>query len=194
MRQLRRRFAEGRVKREHLPTESDAALFPLAAFDCKRGRKKKSHLYTIDYQRRQTPKGRFKCGKRDAGGGGGGGEAVYNLQPNVQTVAPISNLQPSIKAQRSNRGGEPSARRSPDLLCSHVSENKAIRGHTLPVSGMLPQLRADCLNSSSWSGFSAGDGSAVGLSPWMDLSKHMQRGGAVQSWNLRIASKEDCKW
>ena len=114
-------------------------------------KKKKSHLYTIDYQCHQTPKGRFKCGKRRAagGGGGGGGEAVYSLQPNVQTVAPISNLQPSIKAQRSNRGGEPSARRSPDLLCSHVSENKAIRGHTLPISGTDEQLQADCLNWSS---------------------------------------------
>ena len=156
MRQLRWRLAEGRVKREHLPTESDAALFPLSAFDCKKGgrgkkKKKKSHLYTIDYQCHQTPKGRFKCGKRRAagGGGGGGGEAVYSLQPNVQTVAPISNLQPSIKAQRSNRGGEPSARRSPDLLCSHVSENKAIRGHTLPISGTDEQLQADCLNWSS---------------------------------------------
>lgn len=65
-------------------------------------------------------------------------------------MAPISNLQPSIKAQFSNRGGEPSVQHSPTLLCSHVSENKPITGHLLPVSGTDEQFKANCLNRSDW--------------------------------------------
>lgn len=76
-------------------------------------------------------------------------------------MAPISNLRPSIKAQCSNRGGEPSAHRSPALLCSHVSGNEPIRGHTLPISGTDERLEADCLNRSSW-WLSAGFGCSAG--------------------------------
>lgn len=106
--------------------------------------------------------------KRRAGGGEGG-RAVYDrrLQPNVQTVAPISNLRPSIKARRSNRGGEPSARRSPALLCSHVSEKKPIRGHTLPLSGTDERLEADCLRSSAGFVCCTGPTASGGLNPLM---------------------------
>lgn len=99
-----------------------------------------------------APKKRLHSFGREKSRGRQGGSGVYDqrLKPNVQTVAPISNLRPSIKEQCSNRGGEPSARCSPALLCSHVSENKPIRGHTLPVSGTDQQLQADCLNRSSW--------------------------------------------
>lgn len=61
-------------------------------------------------------------------------------------MAQLGHLWPFIKTQYLNSGGEPSARRSRALLCSHVSE----QARCSPVSWRDEQRQADCVNRSSW--------------------------------------------